>query len=70
MTSAPLPSVAEPRLRLTAGIILVLLTLHFSVGIAATLTRLPIVLAVAHKWLAGMLLLSLLKLMSLNKEAP
>jgi heme A synthase len=44
--------------------------LEFCVGIAAILTQLPIGLAVAHNWLAGMLLLSLLKLRHLNKAIP
>jgi cytochrome c oxidase assembly protein subunit 15 len=50
------------RYRTTAIVILALVTLEFSVGIAAILTSLPISLAVAHNWLAGLILLSLLRL--------
>jgi len=45
----------------------VLLLAEFSAGIAAILTSLPIVLAVAHNWLAGLLLLALLKLLTLSR---
>jgi cytochrome c oxidase assembly protein subunit 15 len=51
--------------RSTAIVILVFVTLEFSVGIAAILSSLPIGLAVAHNWLAGLTLLALLKLMAL-----
>ncbi|MEE8495638.1 MAG: COX15/CtaA family protein [Xanthomonadales bacterium] len=55
------------RYRSTAIVILALVTLEFSVGIAAILTGLPISLAVAHNWLAGLILLALLKLMTLSR---
>ncbi len=54
------------RYRTTAIVILTLVTLEFSVGIAAILTSLPISLAVAHNWLAGLILLALLRLAALN----
>ena len=54
-------------MRTTAVILLVLLVLEFGVGVAAVLTKLPIGLAVAHNWLAALLLLSLLKLLALNR---
>lgn len=53
--------------RTTAIAIGVLLVLEFAVGIAAIITSLPIVLAVAHNWLAGLLLLALLKLLTLSR---
>ena len=55
------------RYRTTAIVILALVMLEFSVGIAAILTSLPISLAVAHNWLAGLNLLALLKLMALSR---
>ena len=58
---------AEARYRKTAIVILALATLEFCVGIAAILTSLPISLAVAHNWLAGLTMLALLKLMALSR---
>ena len=58
---------AEARNRAAAIVLLALVTLEFSVGIAAILTSLPIGLAVAHNWLAGLILLALLKLTALNR---
>ena len=55
------------RYRTTAFVILALVTLEFCVGIAAILTSLPISLAVAHNWLAGLILLALLKLAALSR---
>jgi cytochrome c oxidase assembly protein subunit 15 len=55
------------RYRTTAIIILVLVALEFLVGIAAILTSLPIGLAVAHNWLAGLVLLALLRLAALAR---
>ncbi len=52
-----------------ATIVLVLVTFEFSVGIASVLTGLPLALAVAHNWLAALLLLSLLKLLALNRQS-
>jgi cytochrome c oxidase assembly protein subunit 15 len=51
--------------RSTAIVILILVMLEFSVGIAAILSSLPIGLAVAHNWLASLTLLALLKLMAI-----
>jgi len=60
----------EGRLRI-AGIMLLLLVLaEFSIGVAAIASDLPIGLAVAHNWLAGMLLLVLLKIVALNRSMP
>ncbi len=58
---------AGPRYRMTALITLVLVTLEFSVGITAILTGLPISLAVAHNWLAGLILLALLRQVALTR---
>ena len=55
------------RYRLTGIVILVLLTMEFTVGVTAVLTSLPIGLAVAHNWLAGLLLLALLRLLILSR---
>jgi cytochrome c oxidase assembly protein subunit 15 len=52
-------------LGLTAAAVIVLITAEFSVGIAAILTDLPISVAVAHNWLAAMLLLGLLRLLAM-----
>lgn len=53
--------------RSTGFFIVVLVLLEFSVGITAVLSGLPIVLAVAHNWLAALLLLSLLRLLNLQR---
>ena len=49
-------------------LVILLVSLEFSVGIAAILTSLPIGLAVAHNWLAGLMLLALIKLLALSNE--
>jgi cytochrome c oxidase assembly protein subunit 15 len=54
--------------RRTAIVIFALVVLEFCVGIAAILTSLPIGLAVAHNWLAGLILLALLKLAALSRH--
>ena len=54
-------------LRTTGIVVLVLVTVEFSIGIAAILSGLPIGLAVAHNWLAGLLLLALLRIAALNR---
>jgi cytochrome c oxidase assembly protein subunit 15 len=54
-----------------AVLIIALTVTEFSVGIAAIVTKLPISVAVAHNWLAAMLLLALLRLLALcnNRQA-
>jgi cytochrome c oxidase assembly protein subunit 15 len=52
-------------LRLAGAIVLTVVVAEFSVGIAAIVTNLPIVIAVAHNWLAAILLLALLRLLAL-----
>ena len=54
--------------RKVAYFALLLLLGEFGIGVAATVTRLPIALAVAHNALAGLLLLALLKLQALSRE--
>ncbi len=54
--------------RTVGAIVILLLAIEFAVGVAAILTSLPIGLAVAHNWFAGLLLLSLLKLLALTRE--
>ena len=56
---------AGPAYRVIAMVITALLSLEFLLGITAILTSIPISLAVAHNWFAGLLLLSLLKLFAL-----
>jgi cytochrome c oxidase assembly protein subunit 15 len=58
-------------LKNAAYVVLLLVAAEFSVGIAAILSQLPINVAVAHNWLAAMLLLSLLRLLALcnNRQA-
>ena len=58
-------------LRTTAIAVIAILVAEFSVGVAAILTNLPIGVAVAHNWLAAMLLLGLLRLLaeSRNRQA-
>lgn len=54
--------------RRTGMVLLLLIVTEFSVGIASVMNGLPIILAVAHNWLAGLLLLALLKLLSLQSS--
>lgn len=59
------------RLGITAFVVVFLAAAEFALGIAAILTQLPIVIAVAHNWLAAILLLGLLRLLALcrNRQA-
>lgn len=52
----------------TAIVVIALVMAEFFVGVAAILTDLPIGVAVAHNWLAAMLILGLLRLLALNKN--
>jgi len=51
--------------------VIVLAVGEFVIGVAAILTELPIGVAVAHNWLAAILLLGLIRLLALcrNKQA-
>ena len=57
-------------LRSAGFVMLLLVAAEFSIGIAAILSGLPIGLAVAHNWLAGLLLLAMLKIAALNHTLP
>ncbi len=54
-------------LRVWAYIVMALVATEFLVGVAAILAGLPIAIAVAHNWLAALLLLALLKLLAESK---
>ncbi len=58
-------------LHLAAGLVIALVAAEFAVGIAAIATDIPISVAVAHNWLAAMLLLGLIRLLALcnNRQA-
>ena len=51
-------------MRILGGVALILVGIEFTLGIAAILTGLPIGIAVAHNWLAALLLLMMLKLLA------
>lgn len=53
------------RLGMTGVIVCAIAAAEFAVGIAAIATDLPIGVAVAHNWLAAVLLLALLRLLAL-----
>lgn len=53
-------------LRFAGGLVLILVVAEFSIGIASVATGLPISLAVAHNWVAGLLLLVILKITTLE----
>jgi len=52
----------------TAVAVIFVVVLEFAVGITAVLADIPISVAVAHNWLAAMLLLGLLRLLALNNR--
>jgi cytochrome c oxidase assembly protein subunit 15 len=55
----------------TSGIALIILVAgEFAVGVTAVIQQLPIALAVAHNWLAGLLLLFLLRLLHQSRRSP
>lgn len=67
---AGLTAVRAGRGMTVLGVAVIFLVLtEFSIGIASILTSLPIGLAVAHNWLAGLLLLSLLGLTALSRKS-
>jgi cytochrome c oxidase assembly protein subunit 15 len=55
------------RLRKAGATALILVTAELSIGITAISSDLPIELAVAHNWVAGLLLLVLLKIAALSQ---
>lgn len=51
-----------------AGMLIILLTcMEFAVGVLAVVSAIPIMLAVSHNWLAGLLVLALVWLLSLSR---
>ena len=60
---------AGGRLRFAGTAVILLVTLEFSIGVTAIASSLPIELAVAHNWLAGLLLLTMLRITALNRES-
>jgi cytochrome c oxidase assembly protein subunit 15 len=56
--------------RRTGAAIVLLVLLEFSAGVTSVLSGLPIVLAIAHNWLAAMLLLCLIRLLAFNTTVP
>ncbi|NOR20023.1 MAG: hypothetical protein GQ538_08055 [Xanthomonadales bacterium] len=58
---------AGDRLRFAGGLVLALVVAEFSLGLASVATGLPIGLAVAHNWVAGLLLLAMLKIAGLQR---
>ncbi len=63
-TAAVLAIRTHSDLRIVGSIVLSVVILEFAVGVSAILLDIPISVAVAHNWLAGILLLVLLKLHS------
>lgn len=55
------------RLRFAGAIVLALVSIEFSIGVAAVASDLPIALAVAHNWMAGLLLLAIVNIVALNR---
>ena len=54
----------------TIGIALIaLVTIEFSLGVAAVISGLPIGVAVAHNWIAALLILTTIKLLSESQTA-
>ncbi|MCJ7815187.1 MAG: COX15/CtaA family protein [Xanthomonadales bacterium] len=56
------------RFRAIAIVLLILAASEFTIGVSAILSSIPIGLAVAHNWFAGLLLLALLKLLALARS--
>ncbi len=61
---------ANGRLRVAGTMVFLLVLMEFLIGIAAVASDLPIGLAVAHNWLAALLLLTMLKIVVLNRKPP
>ena len=51
-------------LRIVGSVVMMLVATEFALGVSAILTSLPIGIAVAHNWIAALLLLGLLKLLA------
>jgi len=61
-------SAMQARLGWNATVVVALVVAEFGVGIAAIETEIPIGVATAHNWLAGMLLIALLRLFALSSN--
>ena len=59
---------AGPRTRIAGIALIVLGVAEIWVGIASVMAKLPIGLAVAHNWMAGLLLLNLLAIVALSRK--
>ena len=70
LLTALVAGIVALRAGLLAGAVtvLILVAAEFSVGVAAIVTDLPIGVAVAHNWLAAILLLGLLRLLALSRN--
>ena len=55
------------RMRFAGMTVLLLVIMEFSIGVSAIASDLPIELAVAHNWVAGLLLLAMIKVVALNR---
>jgi heme A synthase len=55
---------AGRNLRIVGIALLALVTIEFSLGVAAVVSGLPIGVAVAHNWIAALLILTTIKLLS------
>jgi cytochrome c oxidase assembly protein subunit 15 len=58
----------KANLGVAAIAVIALVVAEFSIGVAAILSNLPIGIAVAHNWLAAILLLGLLRLLALCRK--
>jgi len=58
---------AGGRMRFAGMTVMILMIIEFSIGVSAIASDLPIELAVAHNWVAGLLLLAMLKVGALNR---
>jgi cytochrome c oxidase assembly protein subunit 15 len=56
-------------LKIVGGAVMLLVVTEFALGVSAILTGLPIGIAVAHNWIAALLLLGLLKLLAESRVA-
>ncbi len=59
---------AGGRLRNTGVLVMLLVTTEFMIGLIGVATSLPIGLAVSHNWIAGLLLLALLRIVALERN--
>jgi cytochrome c oxidase assembly protein subunit 15 len=57
-------------LRKVGIVVMLLVATEFALGVSAILTSLPIGIAVAHNWIAALLLLGLLKLLAESRAGP